>query len=560
MNLQVNKSFVWGGLAVALLIFLSSCSNLTEASAKASASFTMNTTTVEKIRASAMGNDLEKANASIISRNMRAATLPTNLFIDISIKGEYEETKTAPVKEGESISFNEIPVGTDIYAEAFAYLKTEDNKKEALYRGTSEHLKVTEGENKLALSLKRIYALSLIDLDFTDTEVKYTVKHLQQNIDDDEYTEVTADRESSVLPETGELPEIVPKDYEGFHLRSFKQLAIDDEKNVLVEVKYDRNVYSVEYSDGLESLELEIIPEAAEYRYGSIVTPAFEGFSTVPGYTFAGWKNGDTIYKADETSSFTVEGDVSLNAQWALTIKNAPDSVGDIVFNDGKAVEGGTILSELGGLSDELKAKAIALIFYIGTECNNDVDGEPDNTTERMLGVGFKFGSKLAWCSSAANAYSIDITALSCTDDGSSGFKDGRQALETMGKFLADNESTDDTTGDGSENKYPAFYYAKNYGQTQENIKGTSYENGWYLPTYPEFTKFNKNSTIQLMKLVLESPIRSNSAYQFWTSSSYDAQYARLHANYYQKDAVQSTDVTLYGYRISYVYPIRQFN
>ena len=555
MNLQVNRSFVWG-LAAALLIFLSSCSILTTESEKSSVSFTLDSSAVAKIRAAALGCDVESAG----SPNMRAATLPENLYIDISLKGEHEETKSFVVKEGESVTFEEIPVGTEIYAEAFAYLKTEDNEKQPLYRGTSERLKVTNGDNKLSLSLKRIYAVSLIDLDFTDDEVKYTVKHLQQNVDDDDYTEVIADRESSALSESGELPEVEPKDYEGFHLRSFKQLAIDDEKNVVVEVKYDRNVYSVEYSDGLESLELETIPAAGEYRFGATFTPDFEGFSTVPGYTFAGWKNGDSIYKADGTRSFTVKQDVLLDAQWALTIKNAPDSVGDIVFNDGKAVEGGNILSELGGLSEELKAKAIALIFYIGTECNNSVNGEPDNTTERMLGVGFNYGSRLAWCSSSANAYSIDITALSCTDDGSSGFKDGRQALETMGKFLADNESTDDTTGDGSENKYPAFYYAKNYGQTQENIKGTSYENGWYLPTYPEFTKFNKNSTIQLMKLVLESPIRSNSAYQFWTSSSYDAQYARLHANYYQKDAVQSTDLTLNGYRISYVYPIRQFN
>lgn len=517
-----------------------------------------------------MGNDLEKASASIISRNMRAATLPTNLFIDISIKGEYEETKTAPVKEGESISFNEIPVGTDIYAEAFAYLKTEDNKKEALYRGTSEHLKVTEGENKLALSLKRIYALSLIDLDFTDTEVKYTVKHLQQNIDDDEYTEVTADRESSVLPETGELPEIVPKDYEGFHLRSFKQLAIDDEKNVLVEVKYDRNVYSVEYSDGLESLELEIIPEAAEYRYGSIVTPAFEGFSTVPGYTFAGWKNGDTIYKADETSSFTVEGDVSLNAQWALTIKNAPDSVGDIVFNDGKAVEGGTILSELGGLSDELKAKAIALIFYIGTECNNDVDGEPDNTTERMLGVGFKEKSQVAWCSSSAHASNTRITTLECNvdNDGNySGFKDGRQALEKLGQFLNENENSDDTTGDGSEENYPAFYYAKNYGKTEENIKGTDYENGWYLPTAAELSKLS-GTMGEIMNLI-DSPAFMNSyngsSYKYWTCNSVEETkanclYYSSYMRYSNREKTMSNDSSVMMGSYSCVYPIRQFN
>ena len=38
-----------------------------------------------------------------------------------------------------------------------------------------------------------------------------------------------------------------------------------------------------------------------------------------------------------------------------------------------------------------------------------------------------------------------------------------------------------------SADKYPAFYFGKNYKEiTGSNVSGTAYEDGWYLPTLAE--------------------------------------------------------------------------
>ena len=58
--------------------------------------------------------------------------------------------------------------------------------------------------------------------------------------------------------------------------------------------------------------------------------------------------------------------------------KPHPDTVGDIVFADGTAMAWREGLS----FTDEQKAAAIAVIFYVGAECSND-------GRKRMLGVGF---------------------------------------------------------------------------------------------------------------------------------------------------------------------------
>lgn len=157
--------------------------------------------------------------------------------------------------------------------------------------------------------------------------------------------------------------------------------------------------------------------------------------------------------------------------------------VGDIVFNDGSAMP----YAEYAALDDdsknEIKTKAIALIFYKGTDCNDDGD-----TTVRTLGVGLKHNtSGLAWCTNGAAAYSNNITTIQCTPSGSAGAltftgdKDGSNNLEQIEDF----EGVNDTTTAAN---YPAFYFGKNYAtNTVTNIEATSeFATGWYLPSIAE--------------------------------------------------------------------------
>ncbi len=161
----------------------------------------------------------------------------------------------------------------------------------------------------------------------------------------------------------------------------------------------------------------------------------------------------------------------------------AAKTVGDIVFTDGSA----TPYYMVNSLTAENKQAAIAIIFYVGNELNNT----DDTTTVRTLGLGLKHkktGSDLKWTS--GNARTIVISTISCTPSGSEdpitfdGDKNGFDNLSQIGTYLTNNSSTDDT---GTTGKYPAFEFAKNYKNvTGNNVSGTVFENGWYLPGIAE--------------------------------------------------------------------------
>ena len=190
--------------------------------------------------------------------------------------------------------------------------------------------------------------------------------------------------------------------------------------------------------------------------------------------------NEVTINEVTKGSAYTftmVESNVTVSATFKLSAvtptyigTKAPSeakSVGDIVFTDGSA----TPYSEDLTLTDDEKNAAIAVIFYVGTDCSND-------STSRTLGVGLAQNqSGLAWCLGSAKAYNVNITTIQESD------KDGSDNLEQIEAF----DGVDDTA---TEANYPAFYFAKNYAsQTGSNVSGTDYEDGWYLPAKAELQK-----------------------------------------------------------------------
>ena len=185
-------------------------------------------------------------------------------------------------------------------------------------------------------------------------------------------------------------------------------------------------------------------------------------------------------------------------------------AVGDIVFTDGSATPYSADLT----LTDAQKAAAIAVIFYVGTECSND-------TSSRTLGVGLVHNtSGLAWCTQIAHAYYKVITAIQCPRGGHDGAytfsrdKDGSDNLEQIGTFLANNSSVNDIE---NEAEYPAFYFAKNYrNQMGSHVSGTRYEKGWYLPTVCELFYIQKN------KATVDAASSLCGGSQFGTSSLFE--------------------------------------
>jgi len=136
----------------------------------------------------------------------------------------------------------------------------------------------------------------------------YTVKHLQQNINDDGYTEVTEDQEVIKDVLAGTSTEALAKDYEGFTAQEVSQATIARDGSTVIEIKYNRNMYSVTYAydEGAPENAPEL-PEDASYRFGADVTIADE--PTLDGYKFSGWSLAEDFEMPAEdiviTGSFT---------------------------------------------------------------------------------------------------------------------------------------------------------------------------------------------------------------------------------------------------------------
>ena len=128
-------------------------------------------------------------------------------------------------------------------------------------------------------------------------------------------------------------------------------------------------------------------------------------------------------------------------------LKAAPDAVGDIVFNDGTAVSGGTGVT----LTDEQKAAAVAVIFLVeGT---------------KKLGVGLNQGTSLTWAKIETTGC---ITEFGTSEANGSGNWDVIKVADSTGAAAA-------------ATNYPAFNFANTYGVS---VAGNA--DGWYLPAKEE--------------------------------------------------------------------------
>ncbi len=152
---------------------------------------------------------------------------------------------------------------------------------------------------------------------WTPAEVNYTVKHLQQSLEDASvYTEVTADAETK-QGYTEAQTDAAAKTYEGFTAQSITQQTILADGSTVVEIRYDRNTFTVTFT-GLKGDETE---KTFTVPYGSKVTDVDGGSAfaepTNANYDFVQW-----TYGANSTATHTaavgaaVTENVSYTAQW----------------------------------------------------------------------------------------------------------------------------------------------------------------------------------------------------------------------------------------------------
>ena len=134
----------------------------------------------------------------------------------------------------------------------------------------------------------------------------YTVKHLLQNLQDDNYTEDEEATEQKT-GKSGTQTAAAAKTYEGFTANTFAQETINDDGSTVVEIKYDRKTYTISYSSTYGEP-----PVSKTVRYGYVLTAADLPDLTQANYSFKGW----LLDSASIAAGYTVKKTITLTAQW----------------------------------------------------------------------------------------------------------------------------------------------------------------------------------------------------------------------------------------------------
>lgn len=160
---------------------------------------------------------------------------------------------------------------------------------------TAEHAEITVGGENIQEDQN-------FTVKYKPAVVKFSVKHLLQNVSNDEYTQ---DGDPAIWNgNTGDaVGETLEKHYPGFYsLKYDATVKIAGDESTVVEVKYDRYYYLINFNlDGGYGVE----PIYA--RYGA---PINVGTPQKPGYTFTGWSG-----EIPKTMP-VIENPLSFTANW----------------------------------------------------------------------------------------------------------------------------------------------------------------------------------------------------------------------------------------------------
>lgn len=143
------------------------------------------------------------------------------------------------------------------------------------------------------------------------TEQSYTVKHLFEAVDSDDYVEDEALAKTETLAGTiGQDTAAKAMDVEGFVAQPVEQKTIAADGSAVVEIRYDRTRHTVSF----DSKGGTDVTERTGVKYGAkAVEPADP---TKEGSTFLGWYVSGTFNKFDFNAPVTE--DIQLVAHWVL--------------------------------------------------------------------------------------------------------------------------------------------------------------------------------------------------------------------------------------------------
>lgn len=150
---------------------------------------------------------------------------------------------------------------------------------------------------------------------WTPAEVAYKVEYYQQNLDNDDYTLVETEGFTAL---TGSEVNATPNTYTGFTYDgtvtgTVAKATVAADGSTTLKLYYTRNTYKVTYQyTGNVPTGVTAPTDDATYKYGATVTVK-QAPAEVAGYTFKGWKIGDSA-----VTTFEIHENTTITGEWSL--------------------------------------------------------------------------------------------------------------------------------------------------------------------------------------------------------------------------------------------------
>ena len=142
-----------------------------------------------------------------------------------------------------------------------------------------------------------------------EKEASYTVKHLQQNIADNNYTLKESETKTGTV---GQPTAASAKSYDGFTAQAVTQVTVAA-SGTEVEIKYDRNTYTVTFdSNGGSDVSSQSLRYEAKATEPAVPTKTATASTE---YTFEGWYT-DSGLETSFTFDTAITSDITLYAKW----------------------------------------------------------------------------------------------------------------------------------------------------------------------------------------------------------------------------------------------------
>ena len=220
---------------------------------------------------------------------------------------------------------------------------------------------------EVEINITDIQADKTYTVTYKPAPVDFTVKHYQQNLDDDNYT--LADTETKTGYTESTVGDGLKKSYDGFTgLLYDTTTKIAADGSTVVEIYYDRNYY-------LLSLNLDG-GYGAEPVYARFGAPVSVSNPTKPGYTFAGWNPAIPATMPADGGTYT--------AQWTAgdakyVVQYWQENADDIGYSYVESSEAKT--AQVGSTVSGSNDKSYSGFTYNSDDTDKNVTVKGDNST-----------------------------------------------------------------------------------------------------------------------------------------------------------------------------------